>query len=120
MPRVTRGFKAHRRRKKILKMARGYRGARSRCFRQAKETVEKGLCYAYRDRRARKRQYRRLWIVRINAACRQNNTSYSRFMDGINKAGIALDRKILADIAVTDPRAFSSLVETAELCAANA
>jgi len=119
MPRVTRGFKAHRRRKKILNMAKGYRGARSRCFKQAKETVEKGLCYAYRDRRVKKRLYRRLWIARINAACRQNGISYSRFMDGINKAGVAMDRKVLADIAVTDPRVFSSLVKTTRLHAAD-
>ncbi|MBW1718697.1 MAG: 50S ribosomal protein L20 [Deltaproteobacteria bacterium] len=95
MPRVTRGFKAHRRRKKILKMAKGYR------------------CYAYRDRRTKKRMFRRLWIIRINAACRLNGMSYSRFIKGINKAGVAVDRKMLADIAVTDSNAFSSLVETA-------
>ena len=114
MPRVTRGFKARRRRKKILKMAKGYRGARSLCFKQAKETVEKGLCYAYRDRRTRKRLFRRLWIIRINAACRLNGMSYSRFIEGITKAGVAVDRKMLADIAVTDSNAFSSLVETAK------
>ncbi|NIA09160.1 MAG: 50S ribosomal protein L20 [Nitrospiraceae bacterium] len=120
MPRVRRGFKARRRRKKILNMAKGYWGARSRCFKQAKETVEKGLCYAYRDRKVKKRLYRRLWIARINAACRQNGISYSRFMDGINKAGVAVDRKILAEIAVTDPCAFSSLVETTRVHVANA
>ena len=114
MPRVTRGFKARRRRKKILKMAKGYRGARSLCFKQAKETVEKGLCYAYRDRRTKKRLFRRLWIIRINAACRLNDMSYSRFIEGITKAGVAVDRKMLADIAVTDSNAFSSLVETAK------
>jgi large subunit ribosomal protein L20 len=114
MPRVTRGFKARRRRKKILKMAKGYRGARSLCFKQAKETVEKGLCYAYRDRRTKKRLFRRLWIIRINAACRMNDMSYSRFIEGITKAGVAVDRKMLADIAVTDSNAFSSLVETAK------
>ncbi|OPL14404.1 MAG: 50S ribosomal protein L20 [delta proteobacterium ML8_D] len=114
MPRVTRGFKAHRRRKKILNMAKGYRGARRLCFKQAKETVEKGLCYAYRDRKTKKRMFRRLWIIRINAACRLNGMSYSRFIKGITKAGIAVDRKMLADIAVTDLNAFSSLVETAK------
>nr|HDN00836.1 50S ribosomal protein L20 [Deltaproteobacteria bacterium] len=114
MPRVTRGFKAHRRRKKILNMAKGYRGARRLCFKQAKETVEKGLCYAYRDRKTKKRMFRRLWIIRINAACRLNGISYSRFIKGITKAGIAIDRKMLADIAVTDLNAFSSLVETAK------
>jgi large subunit ribosomal protein L20 len=114
MPRVTRGFKARRRRKKILKMAKGYRGARRLCFKQAKETVEKGLCYAYRDRRTRKRLFRRLWIIRINAACRLNGMSYSRFIEGINKAGIAVNRKMLADIAVTDSNAFSSLAKAAK------
>jgi len=114
MPRVKRGFKARRRRKKILNMASGYRGARHRCFKQAKETVEKGLCSAFRDRRAKKRVYRRLWIVRINAACRQHGMSYSQFMSGLNRAGVSLDRKVLADLAVTDQGAFSSLVEAAK------
>ena len=113
MPRVKRGFKARRRRKKLLKLAKGFRGARSRCYRQAKDSVEKALCYAYRDRRAKKRSYRRLWITRINAACRLNNISYSRFMGGLAKAEIGVDRKILADLAVTEPAAFSSLVEKA-------
>ncbi len=113
MPRVKRGFKARRRRKKILKQARGYWGARHRCFKQAKETVEKGLCYAYRDRKAKKRLYRRLWIARINAACRQHGLSYSRFIGGLTKAGVAVDRKMMADLAVTDPQAFEALVETA-------
>ncbi len=113
MPRVKRGFKARRRRKKILKMAKGYRGARGRCYRQAKDTVEKGLCYAYRDRRQKKRLYRRLWIARINAACRENGVSYSRFIHALNKAQIGMDRKILANLAVTDPGAFSSIVKSA-------
>ena len=113
MPRVKRGFKARRRRKKILKLAKGYRGARGRCYRQARDTVEKGLCYAYRDRRQKKRLYRRLWIARINAACRENGVSYSRFMNGLTKAGIGVDRKILANLAVTDPPAFSSIVKSA-------
>ena len=114
MPRVKRGFKARHRRKKILKMAKGYTGARHRCFKQAKETVEKGLCYAFRDRKAKKRSYRGLWIVRVNAACRQNNISYSRFMSGLKKAEIGVDRKILADLAVMDPAAFSALVGRAK------
>ncbi len=113
MPRVKRGFKARRRRKKILKMAKGYRGARGRCYRQAKDTVEKGLCYAYRDRRQKKRLYRRLWIARINAACRENGVSYSRFIHALNKAQMGMDRKILANLAVTDPAAFSSIVKSA-------
>jgi len=113
MPRVKRGFKARRRRKKILKLAKGFRGARSRCYRQAKDSVEKALCYAYRDRRAKKRSFRRLWITRINAACRLNDISYSRFMGGLAKAKIGVDRKILADLAVTQPNAFSALVEKA-------
>jgi len=113
MPRVKRGFKARRRRKKILKMAKGYWGARHRCYKQAKETVEKGLCYAYRDRKAKKRAYRRLWIARINAACRLNDIAYSRFMDGLKKAGVEANRKMLADIAFTDPAAFKALVDIA-------
>ncbi len=113
MSRVKRGFKARRRRKKILQLAKGYRGARSRCYRQARDTVEKGLCYAYRDRRQKKRLYRRLWIARINAACRENGVSYSRFVNGLTRAGIGVDRKILANLAVTDPSAFSSIVKSA-------
>ena len=114
MPRVRRGFKARRRKKKILKLAKGFRGARSRCYRQARDSVEKALCYAYRDRRAKKRSFRRLWITRINAACRLNDISYSRFMGGLAKAKIGVDRKILADLAVTQPKAFSALVEKAK------
>lgn len=114
MPRVKRGFKARKRRKKFLKLAKGFRGARSRCYRQARDSVEKGLCYAYRDRRAKKRFYRRLWITRINAACRLNDISYSKFMGGLTKAKIAVDRKILAHLAVTEPGAFSSLAEKAK------
>ncbi len=114
MPRVKRGFKARRRRKKILKLAKGYRGARGRCYKQAKDAVEKGLTYAFRDRRAKKRQYRRLWITRINAACRLNGISYSRFIHGITRANVGVDRKIMADLAVTDPQAFAALVETAK------
>ena len=114
MPRVKRGFKARRRRKKILKLAKGYWGARHRCFKQARITVEKGLCYAYRDRKAKKRLYRKLWIQRINAACRMHGMSYSRFISGLAKGKIAVNRKMLADLAVTDARAFSSLVEAAK------
>ncbi len=114
MPRVKRGFKARRRRKKLLKLAKGFRGARSRCYRQAKDSVEKALCYAYRDRRAKKRSFRRLWITRINAACRLNDISYSKFIGGLAKAKVGVDRKILADLAVTQPNAFSALVEKAK------
>jgi len=113
MPRVKRGFKARRRRKKILKLAKGYWGARSRCYKQARATVEKGLTYAYRDRRAKKRSYRRLWIQRINAASRLHGLSYSRLMNGLKKAGIAINRKILADLAVTEPKAFEAIVKKA-------
>ncbi len=114
MPRVKRGFKARRRRKKILKLAKGFRGARSRCYRQAKDSVEKALCYAYRDRRQKKRSFRRLWITRINAACRLNGISYSKFINGLSKAKIGLDRKILANLAVTQPDAFKHIVEKAK------
>jgi large subunit ribosomal protein L20 len=95
-------------------MAKGYRGARRLCFKQAKETVERGLCYAYRDRRNKKRLFRRLWIIRIKAACKLNGISYSRFIEGMRKAGIAVNRKMLADLAVTDFNAFSSLVKTSQ------
>ncbi|TVQ98755.1 MAG: 50S ribosomal protein L20 [Deltaproteobacteria bacterium] len=111
MPRVKRGFRARRRRNKILKLARGYRGARSKLFRTAKNAVLKALSYAYRDRRVRRRDFRRLWITRINAATRQNGMSYSRFIAGLKKGGIELDRKVLADIALHDPAGFSLIVE---------
>jgi large subunit ribosomal protein L20 len=114
MPRVKRGFKARRRRNRVLSLAKGYRGARSRCFNQAKETVIKGLCYAYRDRKTKKRNYRGLWIIRINAACREHGLSYSLFMNALNKAGIELDRKMLANLAVTDTAAFNALMERAK------
>ncbi len=114
MPRVKRGFKARRRRKKLLKLAKGFRGARGRCYRQAKDSVEKALCYAYRDRKAKKRSFRRLWITRINAACRLNGISYSKFIGGLAKANIGLDRKILANLAVTHPSVFSQIVEKAK------
>ena len=114
MPRVKRGVVAHRRHKKILKQAKGYYGARSRVFRVAKQAVTKAGQYSYRDRRQRKRQFRQLWIVRINAASRQFGLSYSRFMDGLNKAGIEVDRKVLADLAVHDIAAFGALAEKAK------
>ncbi len=114
MPRVKRGVQAHARHKKILKKAKGYRGARSKVLRVAKQAVTKAGQYAYRDRRQRKRQFRALWIARINAAARQCDMSYSRFMDGLNKAGIEIDRKVLADIAVHDSAAFSQLAEKAK------
>jgi len=109
MPRVKRGPKARKRRNKILKAAKGYRGGLSKQFRTASNAVDRAGMYAYRDRKTRKRDFRRLWIVRINAAARENGLSYSRFISGLLKAGIDLDRKILADMAVRDPVAFSHL-----------
>jgi large subunit ribosomal protein L20 len=114
MPRVKTGVVRRRRHKKILKMAKGFYSGRRKHFRKAKEQVEHALVYAYRDRRAKKRDFRRLWIVRINAACRLNDINYSRFMNGIKKAGIELDRKILADMAMNDPQAFTSVVASAK------
>ena len=111
MPRVKRGVTAHARHKKILKLAKGYYGARSRVYRVAKQAVIKAGQYAYRDRRQRKRQFRALWIARINAAVREHGLSYSRFMDLMKKASIDLDRKVLADIAVYDKEAFAELVK---------
>ncbi len=111
--RVKRGFKARRRRKKILKLAKGYRGGRSKLYRTAANAVDKALQYAYRDRRTRKRDFRRLWIARINAAARLNDVSYSRFISGLKRAGVELDRKILAELAVSDPEAFSQLTAIA-------
>lgn len=113
MPRVTRGFKARRRRKKILKMAKGYVGGRHKLFRTATEAVDRALCYAYRDRRTKKRDFRKLWIVRIAAAAKQLGTSYSRLMGGLKKADITLDRKVLANMAVLDPQAFARVAELA-------
>jgi large subunit ribosomal protein L20 len=109
MPRVKRGFKARRRRNKVLKAAKGYRGGLSKQFRTASVAVDRAGMYAYRDRRNRKREFRKLWIVRINAAARENGLSYSRLISGLQRAGVSLDRKILADIAVRDPAAFSQL-----------
>ncbi|MBE0576892.1 MAG: 50S ribosomal protein L20 [Desulfuromonadales bacterium] len=114
MPRVKRGFKARRRRNKVLKLAKGYRGARSKLFRSATEAVDRALNYAYRDRRVRKRDFRALWIARINAAARDNGLSYSRLIHGLKQAEIAIDRKILALLAVTDPTGFGSIVEKAK------
>ncbi|QFU75366.1 50S ribosomal protein L20 [Halioglobus maricola] len=114
MPRVKRGVVAHRRHKKILKQAKGYYGARSRVFRVAKQAVTKAGQYAYRDRRQRKRQFRALWITRINAQSRANGLSYSRLINGLKKADIALDRRVLADLAVHDKQAFTAIVEQAK------
>jgi large subunit ribosomal protein L20 len=114
MPRVRRGYKSRRRHKKILKLAKGYQGGRSRLFRSAIETVDRALKYAYRDRKARKREFRRLWITRINAAVRLYDLSYSQFINGLLKAKVMLDRKILADMAVSDPQGFSKMVELAK------
>ena len=114
MPRVKRGVVAHRRHKKILKQAKGYYGARSRIFRVAKQAVTKAGQYAYRDRRQRKRQFRALWITRINAQSRVNGLSYSRLINGLKKADIALDRRVLADLAVHDKAAFTVIVEQAK------
>lgn len=114
MPRVKRGVVAHRRHKKILKQAKGYYGARSRIFRVAKQAVTKAGQYAYRDRRQRKRQFRSLWITRINAQSRANGLSYSRLINGLKKAEIGLDRRVLADLAVHDKPAFKAIVEQAK------
>ena len=111
--RVKRGFKANRRRKKILKLAKGYRGGRSKLFRTAINAVDKALMYAYRDRKARKRDFRRLWIARINAAARMNNLSYSKFIHGLKLADIEIDRKVLAELAVSDPSGFTKIAELA-------
>lgn len=114
MARVKRSVQARARHKKVLKQARGYYGARRKVFRVAKQAVIKAGQYSYRDRRNRKRQFRRLWIVRINAAAREFGLSYSRFMDGLNKAEIEMDRKVLADLAVHDRAAFGALAEKAK------
>lgn len=114
MPRVKTGVTAHRRHKKILKLAKGYRGAKSKQFKKANETVMKALCYARRDRRAKKGTFRRLWIARINAAARMNGISYSRLVCGLSKAGVGVNRKMLADIAVNDAAAFAQLVAVAK------
>lgn len=114
MPRVKRSVTARKKRRKILKLAKGYFGARSRLYRTATEAVERAMKYSYRDRKARKRDFRKLWIARINAAARMNGLSYSQFISGVKKAGLELDRKILADLAVNDPKAFSEIVSIAK------
>ena len=118
MARVKRGVAAKRRHKKVLDQAKGYYGNKSRSFRAANEQVLHSGQYAFRDRRAKKGEFRRLWIQRINAACRQNDMSYSRFIAGLHTAGIEVDRKVLADLAVTDPAAFAALVEKARAAVA--
>ena len=119
MPRVKRGVQAHAKHKKVLKAAKGYYGARRKVYRVAKQAVIKAGQYAYRDRRVKKRQFRSLWIQRINAAARMNGLSYSRMINGLNKAGVAIDRKMLADIAVHDMPAFSQLAEKAKAALAS-
>lgn len=112
--RVKRGLAAHRRHKKYLDMAKGFRGGRSRLYRTAREAVERSLAYAYHGRKLRKRDFRKLWIARINAAVRPYGLSYSRFINGLKLAGIEVNRKILADLAVNDPQAFAKLVDAAK------
>jgi large subunit ribosomal protein L20 len=114
MPRVKRGTKRRAKRKKLLRLASGYRLTKGKLYRAAREAVQKGLGYAYRDRRNKKRDFRGLWIIRINAAARQNDLSYSRFMAGLKKAGIDLNRKMLADLAVSDSAAFQHLAQIAK------
>ncbi len=113
MPRAKGGFKTRRRRNKVLSQAKGYYGARSRLYKTATEAVDKALRYAYKDRKAKKREFRSLWIIRINAAARAQGLSYSQFMNGLKKSAVGLDRKALADIAYNDPAAFKTLVDTA-------
>jgi large subunit ribosomal protein L20 len=113
MPRVTKGVASRRRRKKILKVAKGYYGGRSKLYRTAKESVQRGLAYAYAHRRRKKRDFRRLWITRINAAARIYGLSYNLFINGLKKAGVLLDRKNLADMAIKDEKAFAKLAELA-------
>lgn len=115
MPRVTRGFKARRRRNRVLKMAKGYRGGKSRLYRTATEAVDRALCYAYRDRRTNKRNFRRLWIARINAAAKLNGVNYSKFIHGLKQSDIELDRKVLSNLAIVDPSAFTEVVKAAGL-----
>ncbi|MBK19039.1 MAG: 50S ribosomal protein L20 [Rhodospirillaceae bacterium] len=119
MSRARSGVAAHARHKKVLAQAKGYRGRNRTAFRVAKEKVEKGLQYAYRDRRNRKRNFRSLWIQRINAGARQNGLTYSRLMNGLNRAGIELDRKVLADLAVQEPAAFKTICEQAQAALAD-
>lgn len=114
MSRAVNGTLSRKRRKKVLKLAKGFRGMRSKAFQKARESVEKALVYAYRDRRARKRDFRRLWIARINAAARAEGLTYSRFMNGLKLANIEIDRKVLADLAVHNEESFRSLTKTAQ------
>lgn len=114
MARVKRGVAAHAKHKKVLKLAKGYRGRAKSCFRVAIEKVEKGLRYAYRDRKAKKRDMRAVWIVRINAGVREHGLTYARFMNGLKRAGVGLDRKQLSDLAATEPTAFKALVDQAK------
>ena len=114
MPRVKRGNKRLKRRKKILRAAKGYWGTKSRLHRAAKEQVLRSLAFSYRDRRQKKRNYRRLWVIRVNAAVRRHELSYSQFIHGLKEAGLDLDRKMLADMAVRDPEGFEQLVQTAK------
>jgi large subunit ribosomal protein L20 len=114
MPRTKGGFKTRQRRKKILKAAKGYWGGKHRLFRSATEAVDRARKYAYRDRRVRKREFRRLWIVRINAAARINEISYSNFMNGLSKAGVEINRKMLSELAVTDQQTFARLTKIAK------
>ncbi len=118
MPRVKRGVAAGRRRNRILKQAKGYRGGRGNLLKSAREAVERGWRYAYRDRKQRKRQFRGLWIARINAAARQHDLSYSRLIHGLKQAGVEVDRKILAELAIADPKAFGDLARLAKSQAA--
>ena len=111
--RVKRGFKARRRRKKVLKLAKGFRAGRSKLFRTAADSVDKALMYAYRDRRVRKREFRQLWIARINAATRLHNLTYSKFMHGLKLAKVEMDRKVLAELAISDPPAFAKIANLA-------
>ncbi len=114
MPRVKRGLVHHRKQKKVLKAAKGYRGGRSKLYRTAKESINRSLAYAYRDRKQRRRMMRRLWITRINAASRQHGLSYSQFIQGLSTAGVEVNRKLLADLAVRDSDAFGELVTMAK------
>ncbi len=114
MPRAKGGAVTRRRRKKVLKLAKGYRGSRSKLYRIANQSVIKALSYSYRDRRTRKREFRKLWITRINAGARNNGLSYSKMINGLKKAGVDINRKVLADLAVNDEKAFNELVEIAK------
>ena len=118
MSRVKRGFKARRRRKRVLDLAKGFRGSRNSRFKTAIHVVRKALCYAYRDRRVKKREFRALWITRINAAARSHGLRYSQFIHGLKKAGIEMDRSVLANLAVTQPQEFMALVQKAKECLA--